>query len=81
MNEHTGDNLTLVFDCIAEGESSNICTAALSSNGGKIASLLPASQENSRTNVTNEVSMYSKFDPCVLLTKYFINSLSTPTPA
>jgi hypothetical protein len=59
MNGHTGDNLTLVFDCIAEGDSPKICTAALSSDGGKIASLLPVSQENSRTNVTNEVSMYS----------------------
>jgi len=61
VNEHTGDQLSLVFDCIAEGDSTKICTAALSSNGGKIAALLPVSQENSRTNVTHEVCSH----PCI----------------
>lgn len=60
MNEHTGDKLSLVFDCVAEGDSTKICMAALSSDGGKIAALLPVSQENSRTNVTNEVCCH----PC-----------------
>jgi hypothetical protein len=81
MNEHTGDNLSLVFDCIAEGDSSKICTAALSSNGGKIASLLPVSQENSRTNVTNEVSSRPYDQDYTLVSRDYIrNYLANQTP-
>jgi NADPH:quinone reductase-like Zn-dependent oxidoreductase len=60
IREHTSDSLKLVLDCISEGESTGICTAAISSKGGKIASLLPLKEgEESRSDVEYSVSGYS----------------------
>lgn len=41
IRKATNDKLKLVFDCIAEGGSSDITAAALSSSGGHVSTLLP----------------------------------------
>jgi NADPH:quinone reductase-like Zn-dependent oxidoreductase len=41
IRKATKDKLKLVFDCIAEGNSSTICAAAISSSGGHLSALLP----------------------------------------
>jgi NADPH:quinone reductase-like Zn-dependent oxidoreductase len=41
IRKATDDKLKLVFDCIAEGNSSDITAAAISSTGGHVATLLP----------------------------------------
>lgn len=53
INELTKDSLKLVFDCISEGSSPEICCAAVSSSGGKVAYLLPA--QHSRKDVESLV--------------------------
>lgn len=57
INELTKDSLKLVFDCISEGSSPEICCAAVSSSGGKVAYLLPA--QHSRKDVESLVRSLS----------------------
>jgi NADPH:quinone reductase-like Zn-dependent oxidoreductase len=52
IREYTNDQLTLVLDCIAEGESAKICEEAVSSKGGAISYLLKT--EHSREDVENK---------------------------
>lgn len=54
IKELTDDKLHLVLDCISEGSSPEICTAAVSSAGGKVAYLLPV--EHTREGIENFVS-------------------------
>lgn len=58
INEHTSDNVKLTLDCISEGDSTKICTAATSSSGGKIASLLPLQDQDLRADVEYSVCCY-----------------------
>lgn len=46
IRDYTKDQLTLVLDCIAEGDSSKICEDAISSQGGTIAFLLATAKKN-----------------------------------
>lgn len=52
IREYTNDSLTLVMDCIAEGDSPKICEEAISSKGGAISYLLNA--KHTRTDVENK---------------------------
>ena len=52
IRDYTNDDLTLVLDCIAEGNSPKICEEAISSKGGEISYLLFA--KHSRTDVKNK---------------------------
>jgi NADPH:quinone reductase-like Zn-dependent oxidoreductase len=52
IREYTKDKLTHVFDCISEGDSPKICSEAISSKGGAISYLLPATHE--RQDVENK---------------------------
>jgi len=45
INEYTSDSVKLTLDCVSEGDSTKICSAAVSSSGGKIASLLPLKED------------------------------------
>ena len=56
INEYTSDSLKLTLDCISEGDSTKICTAAISSSGGKIASLLPLQDQELRSDIEYSVS-------------------------
>jgi NADPH:quinone reductase-like Zn-dependent oxidoreductase len=56
INEHTSDSVKLALDCIAEGDSTKITTAAISSSGGKIASLLPLKDQALRSDIEYSVS-------------------------
>jgi NADPH:quinone reductase-like Zn-dependent oxidoreductase len=44
----TNDKIKLVFDCIGEGSSTEICGAAISSSGGHLSALLPPPKDFSR---------------------------------
>jgi NADPH-dependent curcumin reductase CurA len=57
LKEHTSDGIKLTLDCISEGESTKICTAATSSSGGKIASLLPLQDQELRSDIEYSVSL------------------------
>ena len=46
----------LALDCISEGDSTKISSAAVSSSGGKIASLLPLKDQKLRSDVEYSVS-------------------------
>lgn len=52
IREYTKDSLTVVLDCIAEGDSPKICEEAISSRGGAISYLLNA--KHSRSDVENK---------------------------
>jgi len=56
IKEHTSDSIKLTLDCISEGESTKICTAAVSSSGGRIASLLPLQEQELRSDIEYSVS-------------------------
>ena len=56
INEYTSDSVKLVLDCISEGDSTKICTAAVSSTGGKIAGLLPLEDQELRPDIEYSVS-------------------------
>ncbi|KAL5118643.1 hypothetical protein ACEQ8H_003494 [Pleosporales sp. CAS-2024a] len=45
------DKISLVLDCVGEGSSTEICLAAIGSNGGHLTALLPPPKTISRTNV------------------------------
>jgi NADPH-dependent curcumin reductase CurA len=53
INDTTSDTLSTAFDCVSEGSSPEICCAAISSQGGKIAYSLQV--QHSRTDVENLV--------------------------
>ena len=55
INEATEDKLRLAFDCISEGSSPEICSKAISSQGGKIVYLLQT--KHSREDVENIVCL------------------------
>jgi len=55
IREYTKDNLTLAFDCIAEGSSPKISSEAISSKGGVVSYLLMAKHE--REDVESKVSL------------------------
>jgi len=57
LNEYTSDGIKLTLDCISEGDSTKICTAAISSSGGKIASLLPLKDQELRSDIEYSVSL------------------------
>jgi len=54
IREYTKDKLTRVLDCISEGDSPEISSKAISSQGGQVSYLLPA--RHRRTEVKNKVS-------------------------
>lgn len=55
INEATEDKLRLAFDCVSEGASPEICSAAISSQGGKTVYLLQT--KHSRADVENIVCL------------------------
>jgi len=57
INEYTSDNVKLTLDCVSEGGSTKICSAAVASSGGKIASLLPLKEDQDfRSDIEYSVS-------------------------
>lgn len=56
INEQTSDSVKLALDCISEGDSTKISGAAVSSSGGKIASLLPLKDQELRSDIEYSVS-------------------------
>ena len=56
ISEYTSDSVKLALDCISEGDSTKISSAAISSSGGKIASLLPLKDQELRSDIEFSVS-------------------------
>ena len=54
VREYTKDKLTRVLDCISEGDSPDISSEAISSQGGQVYYVLPT--RHRRTDVKNKVS-------------------------
>jgi NADPH:quinone reductase-like Zn-dependent oxidoreductase len=54
IREYTNDKLTRVLDCISEGQSPEISSEAISSQGGQVTYLL--APQHRRTDVKNKVS-------------------------
>lgn len=65
IREATNDKLKLAFDCISEGNSSEITAAALSSSGGHVSTLLPV-----KDYPRNDVKSNFKFAYTVIGEKY-----------
>jgi NADPH:quinone reductase-like Zn-dependent oxidoreductase len=51
IRKAANDKLKLVFDCIGEGSSTEICLAAIGSEGGHLSALLPPPKDISRKDV------------------------------
>ena len=61
IRDYTDDELTLALDCVSEGNSGQICEAAISSKGGKISYLLDSGNHSRKDVERLRTSAYSVF--------------------